>query len=242
MEKNIAVGDRVYVLRGHAGDLFAEVVRELPSREDPAEHTGRWQVLVSDRIYTIPEDAIGWVIKPYGQGKMPFEKGDKVVVRARAYMHRDKPATVVRFVADAVDGSPIYEVEFEDGRKTHFNYAWLESAPEEPKPESFKDQLQPGDRVKFKFGRQCGSVVRIHHESFPVERYLIQWDHSDQQYVESRQSLEVLYAPRTTDGPLPAQAQIDAIDELRKPIIEQVEYLQAKLRLLNQTKGMLKRL
>jgi hypothetical protein len=134
-------------------------------------------------------------------------------------------------------GEYVYLVDNKLGKPRWCAEVYLEAVP---RTDTFKDQLQAGDRVKFKYGRQCGEVLELDNESFPVERYRVRWDHSGKVYTESRRALEVLYAPRTTDDPLPMQAEIDRVDKLREPIIQQVAELQRQLGELNKIKAKLK--
>lgn len=171
-----------------------------------------------------------------------FKVGDKVNYDKGLYSFRG----FVKMISDLPNKEGTYVYLVEDDVEEVQRWcadAFLEPVEVEVEvPEWFKDQLQPGDRVKFKFGRQCGEVVRIDAKSFPVERYVVKWDHSGKTYVESRRALEILYAPRTTDDPLPAQAEIDRVDKLREPIIKQVEELQRQLGELNKIKSKLKQL
>lgn len=203
--------------------------------ESPDAHVGElYQIRLDDGA--VHRLNLGWLLPvPKELPDPKFKKGDKVD-------YDNGPikitGTVVGISCYSNEvGEYVYLIQDTDGRKRWSSEAFTTLAK---KPDSFKDQLQPGDRVKLKYNRNCGTVVGLETAPGFIERYRVKWDKSGKTYTESRRSLEVLYAPRSTDDPLPAQAEIDAIDKLREPLIKQVEELQAKLRVLNQAKAKFK--
>lgn len=100
-------------------------------------------------------------------------------------------------------------------------------------------KYRAGDRVKLKYNRSCGTVVKVSTNGWQVS---VQWDkRADDPAWENVKDLVTLYAPRDTDPVNPNQEAIDAIEVQRKALIKEVDAVQARLRTLTMAKKLLER-
>lgn len=100
-------------------------------------------------------------------------------------------------------------------------------------------KYQPGDRVKLKYNRSCGTVVKISPNGWQVS---VQWDKvADDPAWEKVDDLVTMYAPRDTDPVNPNQEAIDAIEVQRTKLKKEVKDLQSRLATLTQAKRLLQR-
>lgn len=109
-------------------------------------------------------------------------------------------------------------------------------------------QFKEGDRVKLKYNRNTGTVLRDQE----ANGVLVAWDHAKPGSEKASEGvkggtnlwekpgdLTVLHAPRATDPVNPRQDEIDAIDALRLPLIAKIEKDQAILSKLTAAKKIL---
>lgn len=110
----------------------------------------------------------------------------------------------------------------------------------------FKDEdeevfrFKKGDRVKLKYNKANGTIVEDEIVSRDTCNVKVRWDKAGNPMWEHKKDLDVLYAPRASDKN-PNQAEIDAIDAARLPLIAEIEKLQAALGKLTQAKKILER-
>jgi hypothetical protein len=150
-----------------------------------------------------------------------------------------EPNVVVCHKADSVRVAPWHEVnavktvKIDPVHLRNFREAGLldpEKLPKEPK-------FRAGDRVKFKYNRNCGTVAEVSKLGV-----LVKWDKDTAEPLWEREDeLVTLYAPRDTDPVNPNQDAIDAIEALRVPLKREIEALQAKLGNLTTAKKLLER-
>lgn len=107
-----------------------------------------------------------------------------------------------------------------------------------------------GDRVKLKYNKNTGTVVR--DQTDPLKTVLVHWDKAKpfdkstdekggRELWEYPRNLTVLHAPRATDPANPEQELIDQLEALRLPIKARVERDQAILSKLTAAQKILKR-
>lgn len=101
-------------------------------------------------------------------------------------------------------------------------------------------RFKKGDRVKFKHSGATGTLVEDEVISDDTCNVLVRWDKTGNALWEHKRDLHVLHAPRDT-GVNPNQAEIDAIDAIRLPLIAELEKRQAVLSKLTQAKKILER-
>lgn len=101
-------------------------------------------------------------------------------------------------------------------------------------------RFKKGDRVKFKHSKANGTIVEDEGITGDICNVRVRWDKTDMVKWEHKRDLDVLYAPRASDKN-PNQAEIDAIDAARLPLIAEIEKLQAALGKLTQAKKILER-
>jgi len=96
------------------------------------------------------------------------------------------------------------------------------------------------DRVKLKYNGNTGTVVRD-EKDVDARFVAVQWDKGVSPVTEHAKDLTVLHAPRESDPVNPRQAEIDAIDAIRLPLIAKIEKDQAILSKLTAAKRILKK-
>lgn len=152
-----------------------------------------------------------------------FRKGDRV---------RTQGVVARMGTVEAELGNGVLAVIWDGGQEAMTRTAHVKRVP--PVGPT-ADGLMPGDRVRLKYNNKGGTVVRKGNSQ--TNQYLIEWDHRSEPLYEYRHDLVVLYAPRDTDAPLPAQKAIDEVDALRDTIKAEVERLQSQLRDLKKIKN-----
>ena len=105
-------------------------------------------------------------------------------------------------------------------------------------------RFHKGDRVKFKYARNTGTVERDQQDGSDV--VTVMWDHHlndplPRPIWEDEDDLIVLYAPRDTDPVNPNQSAIDLIEAQRTVLKKQIEDLQSRLGDLTRAKKLLER-
>jgi hypothetical protein len=98
-------------------------------------------------------------------------------------------------------------------------------------------RLKIGDRVKFKYDKKNGTIRS--NEMAGDANVKVEWDKDDGTRWEHIVDLQVLHAPRETTNP--NQELIDQIEELRRPLIIELEQRQAVLAKLTAAKKILQK-